>query len=120
MKKLSALSLAIGFIIFSTQISFAQSSFPNPEEVWVDDVLYGTNNDQPDGEALENGLVIFTNLGGQRPVGEAKPGDKDYGLGHWRLIYLQFTQQGIAVHDPDGDGIANFELKSWEQVEQEF
>jgi hypothetical protein len=32
------------------------------------------------------------------------------------VVRVIFTDQGMAVHDPDGDGAVNFELTSEEEV----
>ena len=47
---------------------------------------------------------------GQRAVAEAAPGNRDYNGGRWSVKIVVFTPQGIAAHDPDGDGTVNFEL----------
>lgn len=61
-------------------------------------------------------LFVFTNLGGQRPVAEAAPYEKDYNGGRWWVHEVTFTELGLSIHDPDGDGIANFELTSDDAV----
>jgi len=55
-------------------------------------------------------------LTGQRSVSDAAPGDKQYNGGRWTVQLVVFTDEGLMVHDPDGDGVANFELTSEEQV----
>jgi hypothetical protein len=55
-------------------------------------------------------------LSGQRSVSESAPGDRDYNGGRWAVTPVEFTPLGMAIHDPDGDGWVNFELKSAEQV----
>jgi len=55
-------------------------------------------------------------LEGQRSVAEAAPGDRDYNGGRWNVMSVTFTAQGKAVHDPDGDGVVNFELTDAETV----
>ena len=92
---------------------------PARDAFWVDDQLYrtiATPTSLPD-RGPKDGLYVFTNLEGQRPVGEAKPGDQDYNGGRWQVVLLAFTEAGLAAHDPDDDGVANFELTNWEQVE---
>jgi hypothetical protein len=64
----------------------------------------------------KDGIFAFTNLDGQRSVAEAKPGDRDYNGGRWQVILLAFTEEGLEVHDADSDGMADFELMSWEEV----
>lgn len=96
---------------------------PAPDSFWVDDELFrtiGTPTSLPD-QGPKDGLFAFQGfadggLDGQTPVAEAKPGDKDYNGGRWQVTVLTFTAAGKAVHDPDGDGMVNFQLTSWEQV----
>lgn len=88
--------------------------------IWADGHAYktiGTPAHFPD-KGPKDGLYVFEGLDGQNPVAEAKPGDKDYNGGRWQVYVLEFTDSGKAIHDDDGDGTANFELTSWEQVEQ--
>jgi hypothetical protein len=61
-------------------------------------------------------LYAFMNLDGQRPVAEAAPYERDYNGGRWWVQAVFFTAAGLAVHDPDGDGVANFELASDDAV----
>jgi len=58
----------------------------------------------------------MSGLEGQRAVAEAAPGDPDYNGGRWTVLLVVFTEQGIAAHDPDEDGVVNFELTSEEEV----
>jgi hypothetical protein len=93
---------------------------PAPNAFWVDGSLYatvGTPTDLPD-RGPKDGIYVFTNLNGQRPVAEAKPGDRDYNGGRWQVTLIEFTQQGLDAHDADNDGVADFELQSWEMVQQ--
>lgn len=59
---------------------------------------------------------MMSGLEGQRSVAESAPGDPDYNGGRWDVQMVVFTPQGMAAHDPDGDGMVNFELTSAEQV----
>jgi hypothetical protein len=52
----------------------------------------------------------MSGLEGQRPISDAAPGDTDYNGGRWSVNMVMFTAAGKAAHDPDGDGIVNFEL----------
>lgn len=58
----------------------------------------------------------MSGLEGQRPVSDAAPGDRNYNGGRWAVTVVIFTEAGLAAHDPDGDGIVNFELTSAEMV----
>jgi hypothetical protein len=114
----SILALA-SLIILGGQVN-AQVGPPAPDAFWVDGALYatvGTPTNLPD-RGPKDGIYVFSNLNGQHPVAEAKPGDRDYNGGRWQVTVLEFTQQGLDVHDPDHDGVANFELTSWEMVQQ--
>lgn len=93
---------------------------PAPNAFWVDGSLYatvGTPTALPD-HGPKDGIYVFSNLDGQRPVAEAKPGDHDYNGGRWQVTVLQFTDEGLNVHDANHDGMADFELTSWEDVQQ--
>jgi hypothetical protein len=61
----------------------------------------------------------MSGLQGQRSVSESAPGDPTYNGGRWSVQMVVFTAQGAAVHDPDGDGVVNFELMSAEEVLQQ-
>lgn len=52
----------------------------------------------------------MSGLQGQRSVSESAPGDPTYNGGRWWVQMVVFTPEGIAVHDPDGDGTVDFEL----------
>jgi hypothetical protein len=58
----------------------------------------------------------MSGLSGQRAVSDAAPGDADYNGGRWSVKIVTFTAQGLAAHDPDGDGMANFELTNADAV----
>ena len=53
---------------------------------------------------------------GQRSVADAEPGDPDYNGGRWNVKVATFTPMGLAIHDVDGNGVADFELTNAEQV----
>ena len=100
--------------------SYAQVGPPAPNAFWVDGSLYrtvGTPTSLPN-HGPKDGIYVFANLDGQHPVAEAKPGDRDYNGGRWQVTVLEFTQAGLDVHDANHDGIADFELMSWEEVQQ--
>lgn len=57
-------------------------------------------------------------LDGQRSVADAAPGDPGYNGGRWMVYEVNFTAAGRAVHDPDNDGVVNFELQNSTMVLQ--
>ena len=58
----------------------------------------------------------MSGLEGQRGVADSAPGDRDFNGGRWSVKMVVFTPQGLQAHDPDGDGMVNFELTSEEEV----
>lgn len=58
----------------------------------------------------------MSGLAGQRSVSESAPGDPDFNGGRWDVQMVVFTPEGVDAHDPDGDGIVNFELTDAEEV----
>jgi hypothetical protein len=106
------------FAIALLVVSSATAGGPPAGAFWVDGMTYRTvvTPAQLPNKGPKDGLYIIEGLGGQNPVAEAKPGDRDYNGGRWQVYVLAFTDDGIAVHDPDGDGAANFQLMSWEMV----
>ena len=118
MKKLFLLIGAIGLSTVAFGLS-ATAGGPPGGAFWVDGMVFKTvvtPTNLPN-KGPKDGLYVFEGLGGQNPVAEAKPGDKDYNGGRWQGYVLEFTEEGIAAHDPDGDGMANFQLMSWEMVQ---
>jgi hypothetical protein len=83
-----------------------------------DTVLTPTSFKQPPSHSVDL-LYDFSMSGlmGQRGVSESVPGDTDYNGGRWWVQMVVFTSQGLAAHDPDGDGYVNFELTSADEVE---
>ena len=59
---------------------------------------------------------MMSGLMGQRSVADAAPGDRDYNGGRWSVYVAVFTDAGLAVHDADNDGYADFELTSADMV----
>lgn len=58
----------------------------------------------------------MSGLSGQRSVADSAPGDRDYNGGRWSVQMVVFTADGLMIHDPDGDGIVNFELMNEQEV----
>jgi len=90
--------------------------------IWSSGELYGTVGtpavftDPPEGTTDTLYNFGMSGLEGQRAISAAAPGDRDFNGGRWSVVLVTFTDQGMAVHDPDGDGVVNFELTSEEQV----
>ena len=117
MKRMIALTAVL--IVAGSLTAYGQGLGPPHDAFYVDGEIYrtvGTPTDLPV-EGPFDGLYGFSGLEGQTPVAESAPGDQDYNGGRWARRILEFTEDGIAVHDPDGDGMVNFELTSWEEVE---
>ena len=104
-------------------ISSAEATVIHQGAVWNDGQLYGTvltptllPDNAPD--ISFDKLYNFDNSGlrGQRSVSDAAPGDRDYNGGRWMIFAVTFTSLGKSIHDPDGDGVVNVELKSEEKV----
>src|ERR687887_2063327 len=78
--------------IFSTILTPASFTAPPKDSV---DLLYNFD---------------MSGLRGQRSVAESMPGDPTYNGGRWWVQMVVFTDLGKSLFDPDGDGVANFEL----------
>lgn len=94
------------------------------DALWANGALWGTvltptSFRSPPDHSLDL-LYNFdmSGLQGQRSVAESAPGDPTYDGGRWWVQMVVFTEAGKAVHDPDGDGVVNFELTSGQQVLQ--
>lgn len=92
------------------------------EALWAngetyDTILTPTSFTSPPAQSTD---VLYnfgmSGLEGQRGVAESAPGDPDYNGGRWDVKMVVFTEQGLGAHDPDGDGIIDFELTRAEEV----
>lgn len=106
-------------LIFLLLLISAPAIWAQPESAfYVDGMVYrtiATPAHLPD-HGPKDGLFVFQGLDGQMPIAEAKPGDRDYNGGRWQVYFVSFTESGMDAHDPDGDGMVNFQLTSWEAV----
>lgn len=114
-----ALSVALT-VLALVAIPVHAKSIPNA--IWCDGELFGvtlTPKDLPMKGPFD-ALYNFggSGLSGQRSVSESKPGDRDYNGGRWVVLPVTFTELGLSIHDPDGDGAVNFELTSDAQILQ--
>ena len=113
---LSIITILTFIIAFSSPI-FAGG--PPSGNFWADGTAYRTvvTPSKLPNKGPKDGLYVFEGLNGQNPVSESKPGDADYNGGRWQVYVLEFTESGLAAHDSDNDGGADFELTSWEDVQ---
>ncbi|MEW6599695.1 MAG: hypothetical protein AB1499_01875 [Nitrospirota bacterium] len=108
---LSMLMVAMG-----TTAVYASGAARVANAIWVDGELYDTVVTPtsfvapPEHSTDTIYSFMMSGLEGQRSVADSAPGDRDFNGGRWNVKVVVFTAQGIAVHDPDGDGIVNFEL----------
>jgi hypothetical protein len=90
--------------------------------VWAEGELYDTVvtptsfNSPPAGSTDIIYSFMMSGLAGQRSVAESAPGEPDFNGGRWDVHMAIFTAEGLQAVDPDGDGTANFELTSAEEV----
>jgi hypothetical protein len=119
---------SVSIAILSTLIStisaaaFADRAVKVENAIWANDRLYGTvltdtGFNAPPAQSTDT-LYNFgmSGLSGQRAVSDGAPGDRDYNGGRWVVKAVAFTAQGMAAHDPDGDGVVNFELTNADDV----
>lgn len=90
--------------------------------IWANEVIYDTvitptSFKMPPSVSTDR-LYNFgmSGLEGQRSVSESAPGQRGYNGGRWHVQMVVFTEEGMHVHDPDGDGMVNFELMSAAEV----
>lgn len=115
-------ALVVGLLL-ATSAAQADGATRVSDALWAngvtwDTVLTPTGFSQPPGHSVDK-LYNFSMSGltGQRAVAESAPGDHDYNGGRWWVQIVVFTEQGLLAHDPDGDGVANFELTSAADVQ---
>jgi hypothetical protein len=111
-----------GLLIAGATSAFADRATKVENAIWANDQLFGTvltdtSFRSPPPQSTDT-LYNFSMSGltGQRSVSEAAPGDTDFNGGRWSVKMVVFTTQGLAAHDPDGDGVANFELTNADDV----
>lgn len=113
--------VAMAFLLTAgiTIIAIAQGEQPlTIDDIWADGTLYETSCTQTnsDNNAPADSLYLYRGLNGQHAVAKSGPDDSDYQNGRWQVVYLDFTDAGKKVHDPDGDGYVNFEIRSWDEA----
>ncbi len=118
---LSVMTLVVAVLAFGA-LAYAGGATVVDDAIWANGRLYGTvvtptSFKSPPAKSTDT-IYSFgmSGLQGQRSVSEAAPGDRDYNGGRWSVKVVVFTALGLSVHDQDGDGTADFELASEEQV----
>ncbi len=118
MRKFNPITIAT--LIFAGFVfTVAVAGGPPAGNIWADGMMFRTvaaPNNLP-GHGPKDGIYVFQGLEGQDPVAEARPGDQDYNGGRWQVYVVVFTEEGLSVHDSDDDGVADFQLTSWEAVQ---
>ena len=116
-------ALAIGGLVFAqATTALADPAAVVPDAIWVHDELYGTvATDTAFKSPPEHSTDIIysfagSGLEGQRSVAECAPGDPQFNGGRWNVMAVTFTEDGLAIHDMDGDGIVDFELTNAEDL----
>jgi hypothetical protein len=113
---------ALCVVFAAVSVVYAAGAMRVSEAIWADGELYDTiitpaTFVSPPAHSTDMIYsFMMSGLEGQRGVAESAPGDRDYNGGRWDVQMVTFTEIGKAVHDPDGDGMVNFELTSAEQV----
>jgi len=114
-KTTSAFTLTT-FLAAMAGSALADRAIQVEDVIWANDHIYDTiltdtnfrNPPRHSTDTLYN--FDMSGLTGQRPVSDAAPGMPGYNGGRWSVKLVTFTAQGMAAHDPDGDGAVNFEL----------
>jgi hypothetical protein len=111
------LILMAAFAMIAAQNLQAQGGAERAEDaIWAHGELYDTvGTPTAFKKAPEHSTDVIYSFGmsgleGQRSIAASAPGDRDYNGGRWSVKLAVFTEQGLEVHDPDGDGAVDFEL----------
>jgi hypothetical protein len=117
-----AIVAAVGFSVMNPAPALAARANKAQDAIWAHGELYDTviTDTAFKSPPTQSTDVIFSfgdsGLEGQRSVADAAPGDPKYNGGRWNVMLVTFTELGMTVHDPDGDGVVNFELMDAETV----
>lgn len=106
------------FGIFLLSIPVANAGLSRPVEyvtAWVDGQLVRIGYTESS-DSNANSLYIIKGLEGQYPVAEAKPGDADWANGFFKVYIVEFTDSGYLAHDFNKDGVADYNVTSWEMA----
>lgn len=122
MKYLASSFLVGTFFLLIVSPVFSAPAMRVSEALWAngklfDTVLTDTSFNLPPMHSTD---VLYnfgmSGLQGQRAISATAPGDRDYNGGRWSVKVVVFTEEGKTAHDPDGDGVVNFELTSSDDV----
>lgn len=122
MRNLVKSLLSVTFVLVSVSSAFAAPATRVSGALWANDKLFDTvlTDTSFHLPPLHSTDVLYnfgmSGLMGQRAVSASAPGDRDYNGGRWSVKVVVFTAAGKAVHDPDKDGLVNFELTSEDGV----
>jgi hypothetical protein len=121
-RKAFRVATALLLLAAAAPAAFADGANRVEDAVWGDGVIWDTVLTPTSfKQAPSHSVDLLYNfgmsgLGGQRAVSSNIPGDREYNGGRWWVQMVVFTDQGRLAHDPDGDGIVNFELTSAAEV----
>ena len=127
MKKISSIVVIALWLVSAAAVSTVLAKSENAamrvsQALWANGEIYNTvlTSATFKSPPLQSTDILYnfgmSGLEGQRGVTESAPGDRDYNGGRWNVKMVVFTDQGLMAHDPDGDGIVNFELTSADEV----
>lgn len=122
MKYLVKSLFSIAFVLILASLAFAAPATRVSDALWANDKLFDTvlTDTSFHLPPLHSTDVLYnfgmSGLMGQRAISASAPGDRDYNGGRWSVKVVVFTDEGKAVHDPDHNGLVNFELTSEDAV----
>ena len=115
----------VSLMVWTSMVSAEKKAATRVADVvWADGKIYSTvltstSFKVPPNQSTDT-LFNFemSGLAGQRPIADSYPGSDDYNGGRWWVKMVIFTDSGKDVHDPDGDGMVNFELDSEAMIQE--
>ena len=121
-RKTILMTVSLALLVTAGTSALAGGATRVEDAVWGDGVTWDTVLTPTSfKQAPSHSVDLLYNFGmsglaGQRAVSSNVPGDREYNGGRWWVQMVVFTDQGRLAHDPDGDGIVNFELTSAAEV----
>lgn len=121
-KQVTAVLAGVCLLAIISTAAMAERATRVEDAIWAHDVIYSTIltptsfNLPPlhSTDTLYN--FMMSGLEGQRSISESAPGDRNYNGGRWSVKIVTFTDAGKKLHDPDRDGLVDFELTNAQQV----